>query len=183
MFGISAAAAGGVFVYATIPIFQIVSGSMEPTLPIGSVVFEAPADALQPGDIITFQQADNELPITHTFIGYNGDGNLMTKGDANPLPDDHAVPLVSDDVIGRVVLISPLMVANFWLSRWGVFVVALAMTSIAALLWLVKLNRLNRAADADFDADDDVDVEADAQVHMQSNELHERERSRELSPV
>lgn len=87
------------------PMYTIGSGSMEPTLPVGTIVIvrAASVDDLHPQDIITFQQKGDDRPTTHTFIGKDSDGNVMTKGDANPTPDVHVKPLTEDDIVGKVV--------------------------------------------------------------------------------
>jgi len=89
--------------YLLVPKFVIGSGSMEPTLPVGTIVVVQPTEDLKPTDIITFQQEGDSRPTTHTFIGYAEDGSLMTKGDANPTPDVHSTPLTMENVKGKVV--------------------------------------------------------------------------------
>ena len=138
--------AGMAFVIATVPIFRVASGSMEPTLPVGSLVFEVPADTLKPGNIITFQQEGDDHPTTHTFIGYDEGGAIMTKGDANPTPDVRAVPLTHDDVIGKVVLTTPVFAPSFWLSQRGLLIVALATAGLLLLWWSSRINRKDEEA-------------------------------------
>lgn len=138
---IAAMIAGVVFVLVTVPIFRVASGSMEPTLPVGSVVFEAPADALKPGTIITFQQDGDERPTTHTFIGYAEDGSLMTKGDANPTPDVHSAPLTPDDVIGKVVLTTPVLAPSFWLSQRGLLIATFGTLGLLFLWLSARVNK------------------------------------------
>ncbi len=92
-----------VIAYLVVPKYIIGSGSMQPTLPVGTIVVIGAADELKPTDIITFQQEGEKQPTTHTFIGYAEDGSLMTKGDANPTPDVHNPPLTMEDVKGKVV--------------------------------------------------------------------------------
>ena len=73
--------------------YAIDSGSMAPTLPVGSEVVLRPvaADQLKAGDIITFKRPDNprEL-VTHRIVGIERHATgrvLITKGDANSIPD------------------------------------------------------------------------------------------------
>jgi signal peptidase I len=69
------------------------SGSMEPTLPIGSVVFYRQIEAadVHVGQIIVFAEpGDPSIRITHRVykIVHAADGTYFeTKGDANALPD------------------------------------------------------------------------------------------------
>ena len=68
------------------------SGSMTPTLPIGSVVFyhREAASAVKKGQIILFAEPGTETRITHRVyrILQTPSGEFFqTKGDANALPD------------------------------------------------------------------------------------------------
>lgn len=76
------------------------SGSMEPTIPTGSVVFYRHVDAadVKVGQVIVFSKPGqpNER-ITHRVhqIGTGPTGKyFITKGDANGAPDDWRVPAV-----------------------------------------------------------------------------------------
>lgn len=65
----------------------VLSGSMEPTLKIGSVIYykKVPFKTLKKDDIITFQANKNEL-VTHRIVKI--ENNLIeTKGDANKVSD------------------------------------------------------------------------------------------------
>ncbi|WP_232306684.1 signal peptidase I [Thermobifida cellulosilytica] len=85
----------------------VLSGSMEPTLPVGSVVIARPVDPaeIEVGDVITFTHAtpaQTEIAdpaavplVTHRVIDVEttDDGLLFhTQGDANTVPDDPPVP-------------------------------------------------------------------------------------------
>lgn len=75
----------------------VLSGSMEPTLPVGSIVILAKTEGnqLKVGDIITFSYPNhpNQL-VTHRIyqvkLGTAGPG-FVTKGDANNAPDNWVV--------------------------------------------------------------------------------------------
>jgi len=73
--------------------YAIETGSMTPTLPVGSEVILRPtkASALEVGDIIAFRRPDNrhEL-VTHRIVRIEHRGGrrfFVTKGDANAVPD------------------------------------------------------------------------------------------------
>lgn len=91
----------------------VVSGSMRPVLPVGSLVIirRLPSDAYRPGDIVTFAMPGHAMLATHRIMAvYRVDGPLVvmrTKGDANEAPD----PFVTDirAVRGRVELQVPLV--------------------------------------------------------------------------
>lgn len=84
--------------------FNIVSGSMEPTLEINDVVIvkKCPANELKEGDIITFLQEDRT--ISHRILKItNDEGELkfITKGDNNEIADKDEVD--SDKIYGKVL--------------------------------------------------------------------------------
>jgi len=77
--------------YAT---FTVLSGSMEPLIPKGSVVFvtPVPADQIHLGDVISFTSTQPPFPtLSHRVIGIqptdDGSRVFKTKGDANLLED------------------------------------------------------------------------------------------------
>lgn len=84
----------------------VVSGSMEPTLGVGSVVIDeviAPLEA-HPGDIVTFKDPLRPRQLTHRLQKVRVDGDtvyMATLGDANDVPERWTVPV--DGRIGRVV--------------------------------------------------------------------------------
>ncbi len=76
----------------------VLSGSMEPTLPVGSLIVARPlrAELLQLGDIIVFSRPDRpgEL-VTHRIVDVEADTfnrNFITKGDANGVADPWRIP-------------------------------------------------------------------------------------------
>lgn len=79
----------------------VVSGSMEPAIPTGSLVLMERVDSasLGVGEIITFQRPDRagEL-ITHRIVAEqiapDGTRAFATKGDASGVPDPWVVPAV-----------------------------------------------------------------------------------------
>jgi len=90
-------------------LYRIETGSMDPTLPVGSIIFSgSPGDAsgLKKDQIITFVRPDGKT-ITHRIIEVvmNDDGTVKyrTKGD-NPInsPDEDAV---TQDMIEAVFIL------------------------------------------------------------------------------
>jgi signal peptidase len=86
----------------------VLSGSMEPTIKTGSVIFiKAQAD-YKIGDVITFALNDVKIPVTHRIKEMQVNSGVpyyVTKGDANNGPDQNLVP--RDKVIGRVLFSVP----------------------------------------------------------------------------
>ena len=88
--------------------YSVVSGSMEPALPVGSVVYveSAGVSQIRAGDIIAFD--DEGTVVTHRVIESRPqEGAFITKGDANPSLDIKPTPYWK--LIGRVKLCIPLL--------------------------------------------------------------------------
>lgn len=118
-------------------LFVIIGGSMEPTIPIGSLVFVTPTDpsAIVPGDIITVR-ADNGVVVTHRVsrIVDQPDGRgFETKGDANQSPDGGLVP--SRAIVGVVALSIPYAgYARAFLSTTSGMIAAIALLGVLYLI-------------------------------------------------
>ena len=84
--------------------YVVVSGSMEPTIPVGSIVYSKPSDPalMRAGDVIVFvDESRGPTPITHRIMTNNPmTGVITTKGDANENEDVN--PVTYENVIGRV---------------------------------------------------------------------------------
>jgi signal peptidase len=87
----------------------VMSGSMAPTIPMGSLIFVQPMApaAARAGDIITFVLPDRL--VTHRVVAVERDDGglrLVTKGDANEAVDSGGVR--AEGAIGAVRLAVPL---------------------------------------------------------------------------
>jgi len=85
----------------------VYTGSMEPAIPVGSIVVIKPVnpETLKIGDIICFKvETEHPKTVTHRIIGITSQG-FKTKGDANEDPDTWIVK--KQDIIGKVVAIIP----------------------------------------------------------------------------
>ncbi|HIS57601.1 MAG TPA: signal peptidase I [Candidatus Fimimorpha excrementavium] len=89
--------------------FTVMSGSMEPELAVGSLVYIREAAAVEEGDVIAFEMADGNACI-HRCIEVRDDGTYRTKGDANSFED--AVSVTEDQLIGREAGVLPC--AGYW---------------------------------------------------------------------
>lgn len=81
--------------------FTVVSGSMEPEIPIGSIIYVKSVDPLDvaEGEVIAFQSGDSV--ITHRVTNNQQvEGKFTTKGDANDQEDMQTVPYSA--LVGRV---------------------------------------------------------------------------------
>lgn len=86
---------------------SVLTGSMEPEIPVGSMVYVEPVEpeSLAEGDVVTFVQADGDT-VTHRVVkNRTVEGTLVTKGDANEEEDMDPVPY--ERVVGKVGLTLP----------------------------------------------------------------------------
>lgn len=85
-------------------IYSVVSGSMEPAIPVGSLLYIEPAEPeeVAEGDVIAFFGArDSASIITHRVVENRVVmGEFITKGDANQTEDMNPVPY--ENLVGRV---------------------------------------------------------------------------------
>ena len=90
--------------------YYVSTGSMEPEIKTGSliVVKETPINELKLGDVISFISSDPDIKgmvNSHAIysIGTSEDGQVefVTKGAANPEPDEYKV--YPDDIIGKMI--------------------------------------------------------------------------------
>lgn len=69
-------------------IYQIQTGSMEPTIKTGSYVLIRPTEEIKTGQVIMFDQVGYPVPIVHRIVAINAGGkSLTTRGDANGAED------------------------------------------------------------------------------------------------
>lgn len=90
-----------------IEILAVTSGSMEPAIPAGSVVYAQPAAFadLQVGDIITFHLEKSGTKVTHRVVEKDETMKCVsTKGDANKEPDAKSVSHQNIDGIVRCTI-------------------------------------------------------------------------------
>jgi len=85
----------------------VYTGSMEPAIPVGSIVVIKPANpnTLKVGDIICFKiESESSTTVTHRIINITDEG-FITKGDANEDPDQWIVK--KENIIGKVIAVIP----------------------------------------------------------------------------
>ena len=114
---------------AGMQVLTVLSGSMEPTYHVGSLVLVKPTapTELAPGDAISYLVSDNTV-VTHRITGVVPDEEdagvlrFRTKGDANDVEDGLLVH--QNNVIGKVLFSVPLMgyVANYIQRPPGMYV-------------------------------------------------------------
>ena len=113
-------------------VYAVATGSMEPTISNGSVVFVRPREQYQAGDVIT-AFLSGEQTYTHRIVEIV-DGQIFTKGDANETVDP--TPTQQSRVVGKVVFHLPLL--GFLSQKLSVPVLAIVFAAILVVLIVVR---------------------------------------------
>ena len=119
-------------------IYNVLTQSMEPAMPVGSAIYVKRCDpqALEQGEIITFRLSQaTGLVETHRVVENDTQARqLITKGDANALPD--VDPVSYERVVGKVVICIPVLGTVSEMLHSGPGVTAcVAIFALAIILW------------------------------------------------
>lgn len=119
-------------------IYNVLTPSMEPAMPVGSAIYVKRCDpqALEQGEIITFRLSQaTGLVETHRVVENDTQAKqLITKGDANALPD--VDPVSYERVVGKVVICIPVLGTVSEMLHSGPGVTAcVAIFALAIILW------------------------------------------------
>ncbi|NTV54904.1 MAG: signal peptidase I [Candidatus Moranbacteria bacterium] len=109
-------------------LFSVLSGSMEPTIHTGSAIFDLPSGSYEVGDIVTRATATSGVTVTHRIIEkieQDGQTVFRTKGDANNVADQEAIPVSS--IVGKVAFSVP----------WFGYVIGFAQTKEGFILVVI----------------------------------------------
>lgn len=104
-------------------VFHVVSGSMEPEIPVGALIISKKTEIedIEVGDIISFRSLEAYMQgsiVTHRVVEIHkkdGDLALVTQGDANNAMDAYYV--TRENLIGRIIYHTP--DGNFVTSLYG----------------------------------------------------------------
>ena len=80
----------------------VLTGSMEPELPVGALAYvkKTEPETLKPGDVIAYRLSDGTM-VTHRITEVSPETrSVTTKGDANDAAD--AAPVSYDSVVGKL---------------------------------------------------------------------------------
>jgi len=112
LFGLIAIGILVVFSFVPFPgnykIFTVQSGSMEPAIKTGSLIFSKPMADYAVGDIVTKKTTDPKITITHRIISkkeVDGKTVFETQGDANKAPDGEK--FAKEGIIGKEIISIP----------------------------------------------------------------------------
>ena len=118
-------------------VFNVISGSMEPTYSVGDLLYvkTVDPDSVKVGDPITFVLNEDLVVATHRVVGIDKENRqFTTKGDANETED--AAPVHFNNLIGVPVFAVPLLgyVSAYIQSPPGMYVaIGLAVVLIGAV--------------------------------------------------
>ena len=128
----------------------VLSGSMEPTYHVGSLIYVKEVDPaeLQVGDPITYVLNDDLTVVTHRIVEISEDGEYFkTKGDANDAEDGTLVHY--KNVVGTHVFTIPYL---GYFSNWITHAPGKYIAITAAVVFLILLflpDMLKKADEAD----------------------------------
>ena len=138
------AAVVGTLLVAKLPLelgyseYYVISGSMEPQVPIYSILYARPVDpaTLKTGDIASFKVGETTV-VHRVKINNIEKRTLVTKGDANEDVDFREISY--DNVRGKVVKQYPVLgeVLMMYLTRCGKILLVL-LTAVGVLLFIAS---------------------------------------------
>lgn len=76
---------GALVLAGQLRVMPVLSGSMTPGLPVGTLVAVTPATSVDVGEVIMFVPPGAARPVLHRVVSV--DGGVRTKGDANAVAD------------------------------------------------------------------------------------------------
>lgn len=119
----------------------VLSGSMEPTYHVGSLVYVKEGiskDDIEVNDPITFKISEDTV-VTHRVVEIDAEGNYITKGDANEANDGGNVNF--SNVVGMPIFTIPYLgfLATYATSQTGLIILVTAILVILLLTFLPDL--------------------------------------------
>lgn len=131
---------GFIFIISLLPlennfkVFTVQSGSMEPEIRTGSVIFVKNANSYEKGDVITRKNIGNsKITVTHRIVEKETSENgtlFRTKGDANEDADSET--FAKEEIIGKVLFNIPFLgyPINFMKTTLGFILLIVIPTTI-----------------------------------------------------
>lgn len=134
----------------------VISGSMEPTIPTGSLTFarSVPASSVGVGDVVTVPRAIGKGLVTHRIVAtehVDGATELTLRGDANASDDPLPYRVRT---VGEVVAHVPVLGTIAGLLRTPFGITAIVVLVVAFLVFGIRRRDADTAASVDGDDDD-----------------------------
>ncbi len=122
--------------------FNVVSGSMEPAIPVGSVIYVETIDPvdLEKDDVIAFYDSDGTVIAHRVSINRATLEEVVTKGDANEIEDFDPIPYSS--IVGRVAASIPIVGSFMAIYASLVGKLYLLLTAACGVMLNVLANRM-----------------------------------------
>lgn len=127
--------------------YAVLSGSMEPKFPVGSLIYVKSVDpaTIRPGDAVTFYSERGSVMTHQAYeVDYEAE-EILTQGINNRASDGSIIhdgsPVPFEQVIGAPIACIPLLgYLNVWSTTPpGIFIVIALAIVVIALPWLVGL--------------------------------------------
>ena len=135
-----------------IQVFSVISGSMEPDYPVGSLIYVQKVDPndVEVRDVITYV-LPNDMPSTHRVVRIDTENQLFyTKGDANDTED--GAPVHFKNLIGKPIFMIPYLgfVAHYIQNPPGMYVAIAAGAVLLLLVFIPDLFLKEKKKDDDL---------------------------------
>ena len=132
-----------------VQVFSVISGSMEPEYPVGSLIYVKKIDPteIEVNDVITYV-LPNDTPSTHRVIRIDEENQLFyTKGDANKTED--GAPVHFKNLIGTPIFKIPLLgyIAYYIQHPPGMYIAIAAGAILLILVFLPDLFQKDEKTD------------------------------------
>lgn len=118
--------------------FVVLTGSMQPAIPQGSVTFTKHQISYKKGNVISFKLGN--IIVTHRIVNVNKDNSFVTKGDANNASDSG--PVLKNNILGKEIVFIPYLGLFLLFLKtipgFIVFVIVPALIFIGAELMTIK---------------------------------------------
>ncbi|HIT09523.1 MAG TPA: signal peptidase I [Candidatus Merdivicinus faecavium] len=150
----------GVRLFGLTP-YSVLSGSMEPTYHVGSLIYVEKVDPseIEVGDPITFVLNEDLVVATHRVVAIDAENeHFYTKGDANDAQD--AAPVYFKNLLGRPVFTIPYLgyAADFLSSRQGMIVGICGFIILMLLMFFPDIMRAVDGKDKKKDSQTEPEV-------------------------
>lgn len=142
-----------------VQVYSVISGSMEPEYPVGSLIYvkEVDPSEIKVADVITYV-LPSETPSTHRVVRIDEENQLFyTKGDANKTED--GAPVHFKNLIGTPVFKIPYLgyVAYYIQHPPGMYIAIAAGAVLLILVFLPDLFKKDKKKDEQFpETDGDI---------------------------
>lgn len=118
----------------------VLTGSMQPTIPVGSLVYvrEVQPETLEAGDVITYRLS-GDTRVTHRVIEVKPEENcVVTQGDANDSPDGD---IAFDRIVGKMDFSIPYLgfIAMNIRTKTGIMVICGVLIAIILLTFIPEI--------------------------------------------